>query len=251
MPDPLAGVVAAPDLWLLVAAAAVAGLVRGFAGFGTALVFMPMAGGVLAPLSAIVAMTAMDVAGLAPQVPRAVRSATRAEVARMLAGAALALPAGLWLAAALPVGAFRWLVSGLSLALVGLLAAGWRWRGTAGRGAGYGIGALSGFLGGACGLAGPPAILLNVASDRPAAVIRANLLAYLAGFGLMLLVLLGLAGGLRGADLLLGLLLALPFLAASLLGAWLFDPSRERLYRRAAYLIIAASAIAGLPFWGG
>lgn len=251
MPEAALAALSLPDLWLLVAAAALAGLVRGFAGFGTALVFMPFAGSVLAPVAAIVAMTVMDVAGLAPQIPRALRSAGRAEVARMVAGAAVALPAGLWLAAALPVEAFRWLVSGLALGMLGLIAWGWRWRGTAGPAVGYATGLASGFLGGASGLAGPPAILLNVASDRPAAVIRANLMAYLAAFGVLLLAMLGLAGGLAATDLWLGLLLALPFFLASVAGARAFDPAREGFYRRTAYLIIAASALAGLPVWRG
>lgn len=251
MPEALSGALAQPDLWLLLAAAALAGLVRGFSGFGTALIFMPLAGVALAPLAAIVAMTVMDGAGLAPQIPRALRSARRGEVARMVAGAAVALPAGLWLAAALPVEAFRWLVSALALAMVALLAAGWRWRGTAGAGVGYATGLASGFLGGASGLAGPPAILLNVASDRPVAVIRANLLAYLAAFDLLLVAVLGVGGGLAAADVWLGLVLAVPFFAASLLGARAFDPARELVYRRAAYAIIAASAVAGLPIWRG
>lgn len=250
MAEALSGALDVPGLGVLLAAAAVAGLVRGFAGFGTGLIFMPMAGAALAPVAAIAVMTAMDVLGLLPQVPRALRGAERAEVARMIAGAALALPAGLWLATALPVEAFRWALSALALAMLALIATGWRWRGPVGPRLGYGTGALSGFLGGASGLAGPPAILLNVASDRPAAVIRANLLAYLALFGMLLLAVFLGTGAAGRAELALAAILALPFAAASLLGAWLFDPARESLYRRAAYLIIAASALAGLPLWG-
>lgn len=250
MAEALSGAFDVPGLWFLVAAAAVAGLVRGFAGFGTGLIFMPMAGTVLAPVAAIAVMTAMDVLGLLPQLPRALARAERAEVARMTAGAALLLPAGLALASALPVEAFRWGLSALALAMLALIATGWRWRGPVGPGLGYGTGALSGFLGGASGLAGPPAILLNVASDRPAAVIRANLLSYLVLFGGLLVAVFLATGAAGRAELALAAVLALPFAAASLIGARLFDPARESLYRRAAYLIIAASALAGLPLWG-
>ena len=251
MAEALAGALAVPELWLLVAAAAVAGLVRGFAGFGTGLIFMPVAGSALAPLAAITVMTLMDVLGLAPQVPRALKRAERVEVGRMVAGAALALPPGLWLASALPVEAFRWALSILALGMLALIASGWRWRGTVGPRLGYGTGALSGFLGGASGLAGPPAILLNVATDRPAAVIRANLMSYLVLFGVLLVALFLATGAAGRAEVALAAILTVPFAAATLVGAWMFDPARERLYRGAAYGIIAASAVSGLPIWRG
>jgi len=250
MVEAIPGALDVPGLGLLVAAAMLAGLVRGFAGFGTGLIFMPMAGAVLPPISAIVVMTAMDVIGLMPQVPRALARAERRDVARMVAGAAVALPLGLWLASGLPVGVFRWSLSFLALGMLALIVAGWRWHGPVGPALGYGTGALSGFLGGASGLAGPPAILLNVASDRPAYVIRANLMSYLVLFGCLLVALFLLTGAAGWADLALAAVLAIPFAAASLLGARLFDPARESFYRGAAYLIIAASALAGLPLWG-
>jgi uncharacterized membrane protein YfcA len=49
----------------------------------------------------------------------------------------------------------------------------------------------------------------------------------------------------------LGLLVGIPNLIANILGARLFDPTAERIFRNVAYLIIAASAIIGLPLWKG
>jgi uncharacterized membrane protein YuzA (DUF378 family) len=34
------------------------------------------------------------------------------------------------------------------------------------------------------------------------------------------------------------------------IGTALFDPARETLYRRVAYIIIGISAVRGLPIWG-
>jgi hypothetical protein len=47
----------------------------------------------------------------------------------------------------------------------------------------------------------------------------------------------------------LGLILALPVMLANMAGAAIFRPERERIYRAAAYVIIAAAAISGLPLW--
>ena len=47
----------------------------------------------------------------------------------------------------------------------------------------------------------------------------------------------------------LGLLAGVPNVIANIIGARLFDPKRERLFRTVAYIVIAASAILGLPLW--
>ena len=52
MADALAQALALPGLPWLVLAATLAGLVRGFSGFGSGLVYMPIAGAVLPPAQA-------------------------------------------------------------------------------------------------------------------------------------------------------------------------------------------------------
>ena len=47
----------------------------------------------------------------------------------------------------------------------------------------------------------------------------------------------------------LGLIAGVPNVIANMIGARLFDPQAEGLYRRVAYMIIAASALLGLPLW--
>ena len=58
-------------------AAFLAGLVRGFSGFGTAMVFLPIAGQILTPFQAVTAMIVMDAIGPLPNVPRALKVAHR------------------------------------------------------------------------------------------------------------------------------------------------------------------------------
>ena len=47
-----------------------------------------------------------------------------------------------------------------------------------------------------------------------------------------------------------GVMLVPLYMLANVVGAWVFDPGAERLFRGVAYLVIAASAILGLPVWG-
>ncbi|WP_220748244.1 MULTISPECIES: sulfite exporter TauE/SafE family protein [Jannaschia] len=234
---------------LLCGAAALAGFVRGFSGFGSALIYIPLAASVLPPIWVLITLTVMDMLGPLPTVPRALRDGTPRQVLALGAVAALFLLPGLWLLDIVGQDGFRWLVSGVCFATVGLLLAGWRWRGGLGPGVIGVSGALSGFLGGVTGLSGPPVILTYMAAPLPVAVIRANILVYLVLWDVILLTVLALQGQLQVAPLALGALLILPYLTANLVGARLFDPKREGPYRAAAYVIIATVALTTLPIW--
>ena len=65
--------------WLIITVV-FAGLVRGFAGFGTALVFMPIAAAVTSPVWAIIIMMSFDIFGPIALLPRAWRDGESTEV---------------------------------------------------------------------------------------------------------------------------------------------------------------------------
>ncbi|MCK4711397.1 MAG: hypothetical protein KAT26_00810 [Marinosulfonomonas sp.] len=104
-------------------------------------------------------------------------------------------------------------------------------------------------MAGSVGLPGPPVIMLYMASPHPAAVVRANVMVYLLLCDLMMIGVLHLNGYLVLTALALGAVLVLPYLAANVIGGWLFRPGYERVYRAIAYLVIALSAINGLPLF--
>ncbi|CAN0592769.1 unnamed protein product [Ectocarpus sp. 12 AP-2014] len=91
--------------------------------------------------------------------------------------------------------------------------------------------------------------MLYMASTLPAAVVRANLTLYLIVADLILLGVLAWNGYLVASALLLGVLMIVPYSFGNWFGAWLFRPEAEKLYRLAAYVIIAGSALMGLPLW--
>jgi hypothetical protein len=249
MPDTLAAALGIPGVGWLAAAVLVAGLVRGFAGFGTALIYLPVAAQVLSPVWAIATMIVFDILGPASIAPRALRDAHPPDLARLFAGTAVGLPLGLAILFAVTPETFRYAVSVTALVMLACLASGLRYRGTLTPPLVYGTGGIAGITGGAAGIPGPPVILVYLASPLPAATARANVLLYLLGYDLMILAaFLGL-GRLEAEPLWLGLLLTIPKAVGNTLGAALFRPGRETLYRRVAYAIIAASALGGLPLW--
>jgi len=247
----LATALATDGLIWLVAAVFVAGLVRGFAGFGSAMIIMPVASSVLSPVEAVIFLICAELIGPLPNAPAAWRDGTPREVGLLVLGAVLALPIGVWALTSMDATLFGWTVSISVIVLLALTVSGWRLKGALTRRLIVLTGSIGGFMTGFAGIPGPPVIMLYMASSLPVKVIRANFLLYLVALDLLLLPLLWVLGLTNWPIVFLGLLVGIPNLIANTLGARLFDPSAERIFRNVAYLIIAASAIIGLPLWKG
>lgn len=89
-----------------------------------------------------------------------------------------------------------------------------------------------------------------MASALPAQVIRANTLLFLLLCDVAMFPALAALGCLDATAVLLGISLIIPNLLGNVIGARIFQPGYEQAYRGVAYVIIAASAVAGLPIWG-
>ncbi len=247
--DALAPDLAGGELALLALAVFVAGMVRGFSGFGTAMVYLPVAGQVLPPFEALTTLIVMDLIGPLPNIPAALRQGATGDLAWLLAGTLAGLPLGVWGLSLVPPEVFRYGVSLVSLVLLVLLVAGVRYRGATGPGLLAGTGLISGGLAGAVGLPGPPVILFYMASPYPARVIRATIMLFLIASDVLMLGVLGAKGFLVAQAVVLGLVLAVPYMLGNLAGAGIFRPGAEAAYRRLALLIIAVSALSGLPLF--
>lgn len=251
MPDLLASAFQTEGLIWLVVAVCVAGLVRGFSGFGSAMIIMPVASSVLPPVEAVIFLVATELVGPLPNLRAALRDGTPLDVGYLGLGAAFALPLGLWGLTVIDPYVFGWMVSFAVLTLLVLVMSGWRYGGVLTRRLTVATGSLGGFMTGFAGIPGPPVIMLYIASTLPISVIRANFLLYLVLLDLMLVPLLIVMDLMVWKIAFLGLLIGIPNLIANMIGARLFDPSAEVIFRRVAYMVIAASAILSLPLWKG
>ena len=250
MPDILVSALATDGLIWIALGSLLAGLVRGFAGFGTAMIYLPIAGQFLTPLGAVMTLMVIDSFGPLPALPRAVREADWPDLRRLIFGMFLCMPVGIWVLITVPADVFRSAVSLVSLALLAALILGLRYSGRLSAPKIYGIGAMSGVLGGAVGLPGPPVILLYMASTHAPAIIRATTMVFLVAFDVIFFAMAGVQGLLSGATLVLGAVLITPMMIGILIGTWLFRPAYETVYRALAYVIIGVSALYGLPIWG-
>ncbi|AHM02709.1 hypothetical protein roselon_00254 [Roseibacterium elongatum DSM 19469] len=250
MPDWLALALSEPGVIWVCGASALAGLIYGFAGFGSALIFMPLATIFVPPPIAVAAFSLSALASLVTVVPGAWKVADRRATGLMILACLVATPLGVAALRLAPGDAIRAAVCVLTLLTLAALVMGWRMPVSPGPVMRAGVGALAGVTGGATGLNGPPVILFNLGTaGQPVAVTRGNLAVFLTLTSLSFLPQLWLQGLLPARALALGVLLLIPYGMGTWIGARLFRPERAGFYRGAAYLLIGAAGIAGLPIW--
>src|SRR5690606_25946498 len=118
--------VSLPAILFLLVAALVAGLARGFSGFGGALIFVPLASAATEPRLAAALLMIVDGILTLGLLPDAWRRSNRREVATMMTGALIGIPIGTAILALTPPVTLRWIISGIVLGLLVFLASGWR-----------------------------------------------------------------------------------------------------------------------------
>ncbi|MEO3413890.1 sulfite exporter TauE/SafE family protein [Roseovarius sp. CAU 1744] len=249
MPDILAQVWATPGLFWLILVISIAGIVRGFSGFGTALIFVPVAGIFLPPETVIALMTMTGVASMAALIPRAWRQAARAEVGLLALAAIVTVPLGLWIMNVLDETTVRWCVAVIAGGTLAVLVAGWRFSGQVNLPGLLAIGAAAGVIGGMTGLTGPVVILFYLAGQAVAQRVRANTILFLAALDIAIVGNLIFGGAVGWDEVALAVTLAVPYFTTTMIGQALFDPRHEKLYRWVAYGVIALAVVSGLPLW--
>ena len=235
-----AAAVADHRFWIALAIAVLAGAVRGFSGFGSAQIYIPLIAAVYSPRVAAVTLLIIDALGTAPFTVRACAYCTWREVLPMSIAAAIAVPFGTLALLVIDPIVLRWFIAVLVLSLVAILASGWRYHGRPRLPATIAVGLFSGFGAGAVQIAGPPVLIYWLGATNNVITVRANFLVYFLLLGPDLVRRLFLAGpvhaGIAGAGV---YLLAIPFFVATAIGAKYFHGASDVLYRRIAYAIIA------------
>ena len=233
------------------AIAFVSGAARGFSGFGSALIFMPLASSLAAPRLVAALLLVIDFVAAAPLLPNAWKHADRKATAVMVAGALVGVPIGTWFLNRLDPVTTRWIISGFVTALLALLLSGWRYRGKDHAAISVGVGALSGFCSGLAQTGGPPIVGYWLGRPIPAPIARANILLFFGASDFFSLVSYGVTGLITLESIRFSLLVGPVYGIGVWCGAKLFGRASERLFRAICYVLIAAAVIIGLPALDG
>lgn len=251
MPEILSAFLGDPRYWVAIGAAALAGLVRGFSGFGGAMVFMPIASLAYEPKLAAVWLLAADTIASLSMLPDAVRRCVWREVLPLAAGAICAIPFGVYLLVVADADVIRWVICIVILVVVALMARGWRYERRLGPAATLGTGLLAGLSGGTTGLSGPPVVLLWLGGQGNAATVRANLVTFFFITAMAMVASYWWKGLFTAASLSGAVLLVAAYWLPLWIGSRLFQRSSESQFRIAALALCAFAALAGLPLWRG
>jgi uncharacterized membrane protein YfcA len=233
------------------AIAFVSGTARGFSGFGSALIFMPLASSLAPPPLVAAVLLIIDIVAAAPLVPNAWRLADRKAVAIMALGALIGTPLGTYALTQLDPLTTRWIISAFVLALLALLISGWRYRGKDRLPVAVGIGGLAGFCSGLAQTGGPPIVAYWLGRPIVSAIARANILSFFAASDIFSAASYTLAGLITPGAIKFSLMVGPAYAIGVLLGATLFGKASEALFRFICYALIALAALIGLPVLDG
>jgi uncharacterized membrane protein YfcA len=234
-------------LAFLAGSALIAGLARGFSGFGGALIFVPLASSVVGPRLAAPLLLIVDAVAASSLIPNAWRNAARREVGTMAAGALVGVPLGALLLAMADPLALRWgLASMVAVSLV-VLVSGWRYRGRRTKPVTVGVGLVAGLLSGSIQVGGPPVIAYWLSSPLGPHIVRANFVLYFAISGLLSGVAYVAGGVLTHAALVLALLVAPAYGLGIYLGSRMFGLASETTFRRICFALIAVATVVSMP----
>jgi uncharacterized membrane protein YfcA len=237
--------------WRLAAAilaTAIAGIMRGYSGFGTAVILAPVYSLLWGPRAGIPVMLLMELVVSVQLLPGSIKDADRRVVLPLGGAAALATPLGAWVLLSADGDVLRRFIGGFVLVFGLLLMSGWRYHGSRPLPLNLAVGTAAGLLKGATGMSGPPVILYLLAGVEEARRHRANLILFFATIAIVSIV-PPLIGGLIDLPVLVRLAMLLPVMALSVpVGARLFRVVPDRLYRPFAMGVLLAAG--GLALFG-
>ena len=246
-----AAVVADPRFPLAIAVSVVSGAVRGFSGFGSALIYVPLMSALYGPKIGAASFLLTDfVTGIVFSLG-VWRLAVWREIIPLAISGAIAAQFGALILQYADPAHLRWFMAALVLVIVVVLTTGWRYHGKPMLIVTILVGVAAGLMGGAVQIFGPPVVLFWLSSMATAAVVRANFVVFFAIMAAALVVTYVWFGLITPEVIALAAFVAPAHILAMFLGARFFHFASEQTYRRTAYAIITFAALVSLPLWDG
>ena len=234
-------------IYASIAVSIIAGATRGFSGFGSALIYVPLISAIYDPRTAAVTFLLIDAATGIAVLPTVRRQANWREVFPLAAAAVFAGQFGALILQYTDPVALRWGMVVVVLTVLGVLMSGWHYHGKPLLIVTLGVGLIAGLLGGAVQIVGPPIILYWLGSASAAAVVRANFSAFFALFAWSLFVTYLTRGLLVAPVIALACILGPVQILSLSTGTRLFHLASAKTYRRVAYGIILIGALVSMP----
>lgn len=230
----------------VVLASFIAGIMRGFSGFGSALVIVPIAAAVFGPRLAVPAVVAIHLITSFQLLPQALRDVDWGRVVPLSVAGSVAVPIGAWVLVSQEPGDIRALISVLIIFFAIMLMRGWRYTGAINGWIMGGAGFIGGFITGLSTLGGPPVVAFLMAGPFSAAQNRAAIILYFIFVQSVAMVVYWIGGLLAWPLVGICILVAPPLMLGMWIGQRLFANASEEGFRRVALVFLLAIGIATL-----
>ncbi|MFW9847372.1 MAG: sulfite exporter TauE/SafE family protein [Candidatus Thorarchaeota archaeon] len=234
------------SLVVSITAVFVAGIIRGYSGFGFAMVAVTSMSLVLPPVQVVPTVLILEVLASISLAPQVWRHIDWFSLRWLLIGSLVATPFGVYLLATIPTTPMRISISLLVLAAAILLMHGFEWKRMPGIALILTTGVACGMLNGAAAIGGPPVILFYLSSPAGVTVSRASIIAYFLGIDAMSLVMASIQGLTTFKTLLTTAVCLLPLLFGIAVGSRMFINVDKESFRRHVLILLIILSIAGL-----
>ena len=154
---------------------AVGGFMRGFSGFGTPLVMVPLLSFLMQPKEAVLLSLSIDVLAMIPMIPGSIKLVRWQPITPLVIGAVIAIPIGAWVLVVANPANMKVIISTIVLVFACLLLSGWTYKGDRTITLSFFIGIFSGVANGATGIGGPPIAAFFIARGMTAKTLRSSL----------------------------------------------------------------------------
>jgi uncharacterized membrane protein YfcA len=237
--------------WFVIAVTLLSGVMRGFSGFGGALIFVPLASAALGPRIAVPTFYLADLGSATPYGLAMMRKCRWDMVGPMLAGSWIGQPLGAAMLQHVDPLFLRWSMAGLVFLMLAILLTGWRFTGEQKTWITFLLGISSGLMGGATGIAGPLVIAYWLSGRGDMAVMRANIMVFYALTSITIDLIYFYKGMFTWDAVFYAAIFWPCYTIGIAVGARLFTIAPEKTFRHVAYAIMAVSALVSMPVFDG
>ena len=234
------------SLIVSIVAVFVAGIIRGYSGFGFAMVAVTSMSLLLPPVQVVPTVLVLEILASLRLVPQVRKDIDWYSLRWLLIGSFVGIPFGVYLLATIPPAPMRISISLMVLIASILLMRGFAWKRMPGIILILITGLACGMLNGAAAIGGPPVILFYLSSPAGVKTSRASIIAYFLGIDTLCLIMAAVQGLMTFQTLLLTVVCLVPLLLGITIGSRMFIKIDQTSFRRHVLILLILLSIAGL-----
>ena len=236
-----------PDnFFLIVVVVVFSGLLRGFIGFGSGLLMVPILSYFYSPIFAMVFNIVIEIPATIYLTFVGAKKCNFKEISPMMFTMMLTIPFGTVFLVSIDEQVIKILMSILLIFFVILIAIGWRIKATITRYVLVLGGIISGLMQGATGMGGPPYVTVLLSKNDSDEVARANILVITSGLVISAIISLYYFGLFTKNIFLTGIVTAPIYVFSTYLGSKFFNHSGNKYFRNSSLIALGIVGIATL-----